>query len=145
MLYLFYEKISYNRYNYIETSRTTSQYYRYNLLWQIESILSPTTDTAGKWRDTTASVFNGNQRKQLIRQIQLESMLVPILCLFCFHNKMFVFRRKPNNQDHRLLQLNVRHTKWILLCFYIPLFQSYMISFLPARGLLNIPPLKKLE
>ena len=53
----------------METSHTTSQADRYNLLWEIESILSPTTDTTGNGSETTV-FFNGNQRKQLKRQIQ---------------------------------------------------------------------------
>ena len=41
----------------METSHTTAQYDRYdryNVLSEIELILSPTTDTTGNVRDTTA-------------------------------------------------------------------------------------------
>ena len=41
----------------METSHTTAQYDRYNVLSEIEMILSPTTDTIGNGRDTTAFCF----------------------------------------------------------------------------------------
>ena len=50
-------KNSYDRYNHMESSHTTAQYDRYdryNVLSEIELILSPTTDTTGNGRDTTA-------------------------------------------------------------------------------------------
>ena len=47
----------------METSHTTAQYDRYNLLYEIALILSPKTDTTGnRCADTTAFV-NGNLRK----------------------------------------------------------------------------------
>ena len=46
----------------METSHTTAKYDRYDLMWEIESILSPTTDTRANERDTIAS-FYGNQCK----------------------------------------------------------------------------------
>ena len=56
-----------------------NKYDRYNLMWEIESILSSTTDTTRIRRDTTA-FFNGNQRKQLVRQIQQNVSQNALLC-----------------------------------------------------------------
>ena len=42
------------QYNDMETPHTTAQYDRYDMFSEIETILSPTTDTTGNGRDTTA-------------------------------------------------------------------------------------------
>ena len=55
--FLSYQKNSYDRYNHMETSHTTAQcdrYDIYNVLSEIELILSPITDTTGNGHDTTA-------------------------------------------------------------------------------------------